>query len=1085
MPSTFPLARWLARLSVGRKLMLIYLLDLSAVIFVSSALISEKYIAIDFARKELRGNAYLEATRDALVDVAAAGAGLAPGRGTFAAHAEAVRRAEGTHGEGMQSGIEAAAFATRLSAIDAAPPEAAPAAIAGALAAGRALVTRIGNQSNLILDPDLDSYYTMSLVVLRYPELLEAMHATGGLLRDAAVAANAGTDDTMRMERRMRYLVQEGRIDAVAAGIDADRAEAIAAGGAPLAARLDPPHAALAAAIEDFRFAAREAIAADPVAGANIASPAEMALFAEHALARELSSTWRDSSAALDTLLHARVDRLFERMAWELGTALALLAVILYVVAQVARSISRPIAHLADVAERVRRSGDETLRARGEGSDETARLIAAFNEMLERLGAERVRREELAASARAADAQSTLVEATPIPLVVTAIPGHEVLHANPPAAVWLGGRAVDPWRTGMPPALRSRFFQQLADRGEVDEFEVPWTSGRGEPMWALLSARRVRYHEQDAVLTAFTPISHLKLLERRLQLWARVFESSGEGILILDGEQRVLTANSAFTRQTGHAFDDLAGASPWPLFAAPPQGEAGELWAEVVQRGHWQGERQVRRRDGSGYPAWVIASAVREGSRRDGHEGAGAVTHCILTCLDISDRKASEERIRYLAEHDALTGLPNRALATERLRLAIQHARRSGRKVAVLFIDLDRFKDVNDSLGHHVGDALLRSVAKSVSEAVREGDTVCRLGGDEFVVVLGGVQQVEEVSHLVHERLVPRVRRAHVVEGAELHVACSVGIALWPDDAEDVDGLMRAADTAMYQAKAEGKDGARFYTAEMNDRAQARRRLEVALRGALEAHQLHLAWQPRIDAATGALVGVEGLMRWRHPELGDVSPAEFIPVAEETGLVLPMGAWAIEEACRQAAIWQRQQLAPAVSINLSARQLRDAGLAEHVRRILERFGAPAGGLELELTESMVMDDAEGNLRQMHALRALGIGLAIDDFGTGYSSLSYLSRFPIDKLKVDRSFVQRMLGDPAARAITLGVIGLGHSLGLKVVAEGVEKPAQARLLREAGCDELQGFLYARPMPAAELAAWLEAHRGLVPAAFRVA
>jgi diguanylate cyclase (GGDEF)-like protein/PAS domain S-box-containing protein len=547
-----------------------------------------------------------------------------------------------------------------------------------------------------------------------------------------------------------------------------------------------------------------------------------------------------------------------------------------------------------------------------------------------------------------------------------------------------------------------------------------------------------------------------------------VFEASSEGILIVDAERRIVTANQAMSRHTGHDLQDVVGDSPsLMLMGLEPGGACQVMWQAVAARGSWQGELSVRRRNGSEYPAWLMVNSVRQSQ--------GDLSHYIFTSIDISDRKKSEQRIRFLAEHDVLTELPNRSLCIERLRLAVQQAERSGQKVAVLFIDLDRFKDINDTLGHHIGDGLLRSVARRLLEAVRAGDTVSRLGGDEFVVVLGAVQDLHEVAHVVDQRLIPLIRQSHHVEGAELHVSCSVGIAIFPDDARDIDDLMRHADTAMYQAKAGGKDAAQFFNAEMTERAQARMQLEAHLRRALELQQFELHYQPRVDAASGRLLGVEALLRWQHPELGWVPPSGFIPLAEETGLIVPIGAWVIERACRQVAEWRRQGLSGiGVSINLSARQLRDDGVIETVRAAMARHGVQAGVLELELTESMVMEDAERNLQQMHALRALGVGLSIDDFGTGYSSLAYLNRFPIDKLKIDRSFVHDMLGNRTDRAITMAIIGLGHTLGLKVVAEGVELEGEAALLREASCDELQGYLIARPMPAAELVEWALRH-----------
>ena len=1037
-------SRLIARLSVGRKLMLIYLLDLTAVIYVSGILINEKFIAIDFARKEVQGNAYVVGVRDGLIAAAQLGAGDAAAQAGLGAARSAVAQVEREHGEGLGSALLASAHQDTLATAGAVAPADAGHAVERVLANGRDLLTRVANQSNLILDPDLDSYYTMSLMVLRYPELLEQVHALGRAL---------GVSDA---NQRTRYLILEGRLDATAQGIMADHAEGFAAGDAALRAALQPHERALSGAIADFRNAANRSVERPGDVGLYRAARA-----AQRELVVALQASWQAANHEMHRLLNQRIDGLYQRMWLHLGTALTLLLAILALVTFVARQIARPLRHLSGVADTVRRTGDHRLRANWHSGDEIGRLVGAFNDMLAQLDRERETQKELAASARAAEVERALVEATPIPLVVTAIPGHEVLHLNPPAEAWLAGRRDDPWKTGLEGPVRARFFQQLSDRGAVDEFEVRWTGG-AEPSWAVLSARRLQYQGRDAVVTAFAPINHLKLMERRLQLWSKVFEASSEGIVIINAERRTLTVNLAFTRQTGLELQDVLNEPPDALRLP----EA--VWPTVQLRGTWQGEAAIRRRNGSEYPAWLVVSAVRQ--------GPAEVSHYIVTSIDISDRKRSEERIRFLAEHDVLTELPNRALCIERLRMALQQAKRSGRQVAVLFIDLDRFKDINDSLGHHIGDGLLRSVARRLVDAVREGDTVSRLGGDEFVIVLAGVDGADEVAQIVDERLIPRIRAPHVVDGSELHVSCSVGVAISPDDASDLDELMRHADTAMYQAKASGKDNVQFFTAGMTERAQARLLLIGQLRHALELGQLQLYWQPSVRATDGALLGVEGLLRWRHPELGLVPPGQFIPLAEESGLIVPIGDWVVEQACAQIAAWRAEGWPPmTVSINLSARQLQGDELIDVVRDSLDRHAVPPGQLELELTESMVMLDAEANLQRLHALRALGVSLAIDDFGTGYSSLAYLNRFPIDKLKIDRSFVHDMLDDPTDRAITMAIIGLGHTLGLKVVAEGVELASEAQVLREAGCDELQGFLYARPMPAAALALWRDTHQ----------
>ncbi len=479
-----------------------------------------------------------------------------------------------------------------------------------------------------------------------------------------------------------------------------------------------------------------------------------------------------------------------------------------------------------------------------------------------------------------------------------------------------------------------------------------------------------------------------------------------------------------------------------------------------------------------------MVSAVREGGK------GGAVVNHIGIAIDITDRKRNEERIQFLAHHDVLTELPNRSLCVQRLQAALSQAAVTGERVGVLFIDLDRFKSINDTLGHHVGDGLLRSVAARLTQATRHCDTVSRLGGDEFVVVMRDVEGPQDVLQAVERRLIPLIRQSHLVEGNELDVSCSVGIAVFPDDGGDLDELMRRADAAMYEAKTAGRDMARLYSLETDQRVQARQALEQQLRHAIERGELVLHYQPRVDSRHGQLTGLEALVRWNHPVLGLVLPGEFISIAEEGGLIRTLGAWVLEQACLQ---WQRWQAgssaspagAPApsaplaglpVSVNLSAAQLADPQLVPEIRQLLARSGMPAHALELELTESQLMENAGIAQQQLEALKALGVQLAIDDFGTGYSSLAYLKRFDLDKLKVDRSFVRDMLTSSADMAITRAIIALGHTLGLEVTAEGVEDLPTLQALRALDCDELQGFYFSRALPVDELEAWARAYAG---------
>ncbi len=1053
-------SRLLARLSVGRKLLLIYLLDLSAVIFISGILINEKFIAIDFARKEILGNDYIAVVRDALVDVTRPPIGTA--LPDYHQHVTALDEAERQFGGDMQTDALHAAFSAAIGELEnrmRASGPSSPAAREAALAAlekGRELVTRLGNQSNLILDPDLDSYYTMSLLLLRFPDLLEIETNIVDKLHEAAGRKPIGP------AARTQYLILEGRLDAVAKGIESDYAEAFAASSPALKAALHPSQVKLAEAIEALRRAARAFVDDD-------ASPAQWDLVVanQRAFLMALEKSWTDASVQMDLLLRARVHGFFMRMWLHLGTALLLLGLLLTAVFFVARQIARPLRHLADVADDVGRTADYTRRARWSSQDEIGRLVRAFNDMLGTLDRNRIEQQELAASARAALAQQELVDAIPIPLVVTSIPTHDVLHANQPAQTWLNGHSGDPWEKGLESGVRSRLFQQLADRGVVDEFEVRWRGSR-EASWAVLSARRLNYLGQDAVLTAFAPINHLKSMEQRLELWAKVFEASSESIIIMDGAHRILSVNRSFSRSTGYEYRDVIGATPDFLQLDKHEPGIERLWTAVDARAAWQGEVWVRRRVGAAFPAWLALTAVLDAN--------GKISHYIGISIDITDRKQSEERIQYLAHHDTLTDLPNRALCLERMRMSIQQAERTSEKIAVVFIDLDRFKNVNDSLGHHVGDALLRSVAQRLNGAVRAGDTVSRLGGDEFVVILAGMADGDEIARLIDDRMLPLLREPHQVLGDMLHVSSSIGIAIWPDDGRDIADLMRHADVAMYEAKASGRDKVHFFTEDLNRRAQERLNLESNLRHAIERGELALHYQPRVDGATGQVRGVEALLRWQHPELGWVSPRRFIPIAEECGLIHSIGTWVMDQACRQLAQWNALGIGGGqerftLSINVSAIQLRDPLLKDQLEACLERHGVRAQNVEFELTESILMESADLTLQQLQRLKALGVVLSIDDFGTGYSSLTYLSRFPIDKLKIDRSFVHHMLSDPSSRAITMAIIGLGRTLNVQVVAEGVETEEQADVLRAASCDELQGFLFARPMPGDEVAGWI--------------
>lgn len=478
-----------------------------------------------------------------------------------------------------------------------------------------------------------------------------------------------------------------------------------------------------------------------------------------------------------------------------------------------------------------------------------------------------------------------------------------------------------------------------------------------------------------------------------------------------------------------------------------------------------------RRADDSLYPVDVsIRLAASDGSRM--------LLLVLAVLVGVTERTRTAQILRRLAYYDPLTDLPNRALFRDRLQQAIAQANRHQQLVALVCLNLDRFRLINDTLGHDTGDALLNAVAERLVHCVPEGDTAACLGGDEFSLLLTGLAHPQEAS-LVAQNILAAVAQPIPIAGRDVYTTASIGIALYPLDAEDADCLIKLTETAMYRAKGQGGQTFQFYTADMNARALERLNLETSLRKALDRHELLLHYQPQIELASGRMIGLEALARWRHPDLGTIPPAQFIPIAEETGLIVPIGHWVLRAACAQTRAWQAMGFPPLrIAVNLSARQFQQQNVVGMVGQVLRETGLDPHCLELELTESMIMQNVEESIATLCALKALGVHLSIDDFGTGYSSLNYLTRFPIDTLKIDQSFVRDLPTDPEAAVIATTIITLAHSLSLKVIAEGVESEAQLDFLRDHGGHEAQGYLYSRPLPAEEIEGHLRQESGFV-------
>ena len=558
-----------------------------------------------------------------------------------------------------------------------------------------------------------------------------------------------------------------------------------------------------------------------------------------------------------------------------------------------------------------------------------------------------------------------------------------------------------------------------------------------------------------------TEAGNRQRVEEDLRFAAKVIGSLSEAVVILDEQKKVKFVNGAFRALTGYAAADVIGKAP-PFAGAVqagPDGLAG-VWPLVDAQGHWQGEHWNRRKDGTEYAEQVSISAISDDD--------GVVRQYAAVISDVTQRKQDEERIRYQANYDSLTGLPNRSLFLDRLGQAMANTQRTDRKLGLMFIDLDGFKLVNDTLGHDLGDYLLKEAAVRLADCVRSGDTVARLGGDEFTVIMPNLESAHPMEGAA-ERVLNALSKPFDLKGHESFISASIGLTVFPDDADGINELVKNADSAMYLAKEMGKASYQFFTKELNRDMAERHGLKNGLAKALENEQFHLAYQPKLDIASGTIIGVEALMRWTHPELGNVGPDRFIPILEETGQVVEVGAWALRTALSQHRHWIEQGLpALPIAVNLSARQLREADFVSMLEGLFRAEDMPTGSLEVEITESMLMKDTERAVAALERLHDLGIQVSMDDFGTGYSSLSYLKRFSIDTIKIDRSFVSDIADNPDDAEIIRTIISMGQTLNRKIVAEGVETAEQLGILRDYHCDQIQGYYLSRPLPGERFA-----------------
>ncbi|MCQ4348908.1 EAL domain-containing protein [Pseudomonas stutzeri] len=606
-------------------------------------------------------------------------------------------------------------------------------------------------------------------------------------------------------------------------------------------------------------------------------------------------------------------------------------------------------------------------------------------------------------------------------------------------------------------------LEEAADRGHSAGQLVLIPLADGEHWFELSVAAMPRGHDGEPRFVMLARDVTARVSDQAtLRKLSQAVEQSPSTIVITDLDARIEYANQAFSRVTGYSLEEALGQNPKLLHSGKtPPSTYQDMWQQLTAGRAWRGEFVNRRKDGSEYTETVLISPV--------FDDAGQPTHYLAIKEDITQRKLDEQRIERLAHFDALTDLPNRKLFAARCEQALGLSERSQQPLAVLYLDLDHFKHINDSLGYRIGDAFLVQVAQRLKSVLRDEDTLSRQGGDEFVLVLP-YTDAQGAAH-VAARLKALLGVPCQVEGHRLVVTTSIGIAVFPEDGRDFETLSQRADMAMHRAKQEGRNAFRFFTAEMQRQSARILQLENALRQALDNGELHLCYQPQLSVDGGRLVGAEALLRWSHPQLGAISPAEFIPIAESSGLILPIGEWVLRSAARQMKEWLERGY-PAemtVAVNLSLAQFRHPGLVELVAEVLAEVGLPARCLELELTESVAMQDPAAAIAVVQRLRELGVLLSIDDFGTGYSSLSYLKQFQVHKLKIDQSFVRHISEDGHDQSIVRAILGMARSLGMLSIAEGVETAAQHAELERLGCDEVQGYLFGRPLPAAEFEA----------------